>query len=266
VSARQGKLWHFYVWLFALSVPFWLVGAVVGQLPIPIDLPIAAAMAALPAAICLWLSWKEGGRVRLVELLGRTIDFARVPNPLWVMLAVLVMPVALVGAYGLQCWAGEALPAFDLPVSALSTFLLLFTLGGIGEELGWQGFVYPAMRSRWDALTASLVIGGLWAIWHVVPFLQAGRSNEWILWQCLTMLPLRIITVWLFLNAGESVAVAILFHAMSNVAQFSFPAYGSHYEPLTCFVVLTAIAILIVATHGAQLQRGPASQTRTIPR
>ncbi len=255
MSARWSTLWHFYILLITLSVPFWLLGIAVGRLPIPINLPIGALMAALPAVIALWLSWKGGGRRRVGELLGRITDFARVQNPVWIAGAATLMPVALVAAYGIQFWAGEDLPAFELSPSTFCAFLLLFVAGGIGEELGWQGFVYPLMRVRWSALTSSLMLGSLWAIWHLVPFLQAGRDGEWILWQSLTMLPLRIITVWLFVNAGESVAVAILFHAMCNVAQFSFPLNGSHYEPLTCFMVTTIIAVLIVATHGANLER-----------
>lgn len=255
MSTRRSELWRFYILLFTFSVPFWVLGSVVGQLPIPINLPTGALMAALPAAIALWLSLKDGGRTRVVELFRRVFDVARVRDRRWIVLAAVLMPVALLLASALQRWAGEVLPAFELPFSTLGAFLLLFLLGGIGEELGWQGFVYPAMRAHWSALTASLLIGGLWAVWHIVPFLQAGRSGEWILWQCMTMLPLRIITVWLFVNAGESVAVAIIFHAMCNVAQFSFPAYGSHYEPLTSFLVLTIIAILIVASHGARLVR-----------
>ena len=255
MSARRSELWRFYILLFSLSVPFWLLGSVVGQLPIPINLPLGALMAALPATIALWLTLKDGGRTRVVELLRRVLDLARVRHQGWIVFAAVLMPVALLLAYGLQRWAGEALPAFELPLSTLGAFLLLFLLGGIGEELGWQGFVYPALRAQWSALTAGLMLGCLWAVWHIVPFLQAGRSGEWILWQCMTMLPLRIITVWLFVNAGESVAVAIIFHAMCNVAQFSFPAYGSHYEPLTSFLMLTIIAILIVASHGASLAR-----------
>jgi membrane protease YdiL (CAAX protease family) len=255
LSARQGTLWRFYALLFTLSVPFWLLGFVVGRLPIPINLPIAALMAALPAAIALWLSWKAGGRARVAGLLWRITDFARVRNSVWIVVAALLMPAALVAAYWLQALAGEALPAFDVSPSTLGAFLLLFVAGGIGEELGWQGFVYPLMRGRWSSLTSSLMLGSLWAMWHLVPFLQAGRDGEWIVWQSLTMLPLRIITVWLFVNAGESVAVVILFHAMCNVAQFSFPVYGSHYEPLVAFMVLTAIAIGIVASSGDGLNR-----------
>jgi len=255
LSARRGTLWRFYVLLFTLSVPFWLLGFVVGRLPIPINLPIAALMAGLPAAIALWLSWKAGGRGRVGDLLGRITDAARVKSPVWFVVAAALMPVELVGAWLLQRWAGEELPAFELPAATLGAFLLLFVAGGIGEELGWQGFVYPLMRARWSALTSSLMLGSLWAVWHLVPFLQAGRDGEWIVWQAMTMLPLRVITVWLFVNAGESVAVAILFHAMCNVAQFSFPAYGSHYEPLTSFIVLTAIAIGIVAVRGEGLTR-----------
>ncbi|MEQ1754863.1 MAG: CPBP family intramembrane glutamic endopeptidase [Micropepsaceae bacterium] len=254
MSTRRGMLWQFYVLLFMLSVPFWLLGFVVGRLPIPINLPIAALMAGLPAAIALWLSRKDGRR-RLVELLGRIVDVARVRNVAWIGVAALLMPAALVVAYGLQRMAGEALPAFEVSPATLGAFLVLFVVGGIGEELGWQGFVYPLMRARWSALTSSVMLGSLWAMWHLVPFLQAERSGEWILWQNLTMLPLRIITVWLFVNAGESVCVAIIFHAMCNVAQFSFPTYGSHYEPLMSFMVLTVIVIGIVASHGETLER-----------
>lgn len=248
-------LWRFYVLLLTLSVPFWLLGVVVGRLPIPINLPIAALMAGLPAAISLWLSWKAGGRARVAALLGRITDFARVRKSASIVVAALLMPAALVAAYWLQVLSGEALPAFEVSLSTLGGFLLLFLAGGIGEELGWQGFVYPLMRARWSALTSSLMLGSIWAVWHLVPFLQAGRSGEWIVWQSLTMVPLRIITVWLFVNAGESVGVAIIFHAMCNVAQFSFPVYGSHYQPLTSFIVLTAIAISIVASHGETLAR-----------
>ena len=188
-------------------------------------------------------------------LLSRVVDFALVPNPLWILIAATLMPLALVVAWGVQSWAGENLPSMELSASTLGAFVLLFVVGGIGEELGWQGFVYPLMQSRWNALTSSVMLGSLWAVWHLVPFLQAGRGGEWIVWQSLTMIPLRIITVWLYENAGRSVGVAILFHAMCNVAQFSFPSNGSHYEPLVAFIVLDAIAILIVALCGATLTR-----------
>lgn len=255
MSARQGMLWRFYVLLFSLSVPFWLLGFAVGRLPIPINLPIAALMAGLPAAISLWLSWKAGGRKQVRALLSRVVDFALVTNSLWIVVAATLMPLALVVAWGAQHLAGENLPPMELSAATLGAFLLLFIVGGIGEELGWQGFVYPLMQSRWNALTSSVMLGSLWAVWHLVPFLQAGRSGEWIVWQSLTMIPLRIITVWLYESAGRSVGVAILFHAMCNVAQFSFPAYGSHYEPLTAFIVLAAIAMLIVALCGPTLTR-----------
>jgi len=68
------------------------------------------------------------------------------------------------------------------------------------------------------------------------------------------MLPLRVITVWLYVSAGESLAVAVLFHAMSNVAQFSFPNYGSHYDPFTAFLILSAIALVLIASTRGKLR------------
>ncbi len=50
-GSSDARLTVFFVLVFVLSVPFWLAGYALGELPdlIPIDLPVSALMAFPPA-------------------------------------------------------------------------------------------------------------------------------------------------------------------------------------------------------------------------
>jgi hypothetical protein len=47
-----------------------------------------------------------------------------------------------------------------------------FLVYGIGEEVGWRGFLYPALRRPGRRiLTAALLVVPFWALWHLPLFL-----------------------------------------------------------------------------------------------
>jgi membrane protease YdiL (CAAX protease family) len=124
-------------------------------------------------------------------------------------------------------------------------FFVVFFIFGIGEELGWMGYVIDPLQTRWGALHASVLLGLVWAIYHLIPDLQNGQTADWILWHRLGTVVLRILMVWIYNNTGKSVFSAILFHTMDNLSWAFFPNYGSHYDP---FVIgtLTCLATLFV--------------------
>lgn len=261
MSARARTTWTYFLLLLLLSAPFWVLGAIVGQIPkdvLPIDLPVGAMMTFAPMVAALVLVYRRDGGAAARRFLLRAIDVRRVKGVGWFVAAALLMPAALALEYAVLRAFGAALPNPEISITAIVLFFLMFLVGAVGEELGWQGYVFPILRERWGALTASRILGTIWSVWHIVPFIQADRGGEWILWQCLTMLPLRVITVWLFVNTGCSVFITVLFHAMCNVAQFLFPVYGSHYDPFATFVILSIAVVAIVVLWGAKtLSRFP---------
>jgi len=176
MSGARMTVWPFFALLFLLSLPFWILGAAVGKLDLPINLPVAALMAFVPMVVALVLTARESGPGAALALLRRVADIGRVRWWGWFVVAAALMPVALVVAHVALRLAGAALPSPVIPFSALPVFFAMFVASAIGEELGWQGYVFPRLAARSGALSAALMIGAVWAIWHLVPFLQAERA------------------------------------------------------------------------------------------
>ena len=113
-----------------------------------------------------------------------------------------------------------------------------------------MGYAVDPMQDRWSALKTSIILGSVWAIWHVVPLIQANHTPTWIAWQCFSTLVTRVLIVWLYNNTGKSIFAAILFHAMDNVSVFLFPNYGSYYDPAITGVIIAIIAVIVTFLWG----------------
>jgi hypothetical protein len=98
----------------------------------------------------------------------------------------------------------------------------------------------------------ALIVGLVWALWHVVPDLQAHHTLTWIAWQRLYTMALRILIVWLFSNTGKSVSAAAVFHATDNTCFILFPNYGSHYDPMFTCLITAFTAAPVVLMWGPQ--------------
>ena len=88
--------------------------------------------------------------------------------------------------------------------------VLLFAVfsGPLGEEPGWRGFALPRLLSRYPALTASLILGVVWAAWHL-PLLLVGDLT---VYGTVNAVLAAIVFTWVYQNTGGSVLVPILMH------------------------------------------------------
>lgn len=247
---------RFFLLMILLSVPFYVVGALGYRLPGLSLLPASALMTFAPMTAAAILAWRQHGADGALALFGRAFGLRRHCRVGWYLTALLFIPVVCVLEFGVLRLTGSAVPFPQIvPGEALFLFLAFF-IGAIGEEVGWQGYAYPALRTRLSVLASAAVLGTVWALWHVIPFVQLGRSVDWIIWHSLSAVALRIIIVWLFENTGQSVFVAVLFHTMINVSWALFPNSGSYYDPLTTFVILAlAVGFILFLWGPATLAR-----------
>jgi len=250
MSPKSKSPLKFFSLLFVISIPFWVVGALTERLAkmLPINLPISALMFVCPITASLILVRKENKPDAVKDLLKRIFDYKRIKNKIWYAPIILIMPTVLALSYGLMRLLGLPLPEPYIPFGAIPIFFLIFFVSATGEEVGWSGYVIDRLQGRWNALDASIIVGIVWAIWHIVGWFQipSHPNPTWIAWQFAFTVVARIIIVWFYNNTGKSVFVAILFHTMINVSTFLFPNYGSHYDPFVAFII-TAVAAAIVA-------------------
>lgn len=119
-------------------------------------------------------------------LLKASVDVDRHRSAGWLLIAFLFMPLVCIYEFGVLRLTGNAVP---LPKIAPGAAMLLFTaflIGAIGEEVGLQRYAYSSLRAHHGALPAAIVLGTMWALWHVITFVQRGRNPEWIFWHSLS--------------------------------------------------------------------------------
>ena len=252
----------FFVLVFALSAPFWLLGSV-SDLQLMPGLSVSVLAAFCPMVGALLLVSRESGTTGVRNLLKRSVDFRRIPDKRWYVPILLLMPAVSLVVYGLMLGLDLPLPVSpttaksitqvlaDLPiVSALLMFTAFFVLA-LGEELGWSGYVLDPLQQRWGALRASLILGAVGAGWHLVPLLVImHRPPVWIAWWCVYAVTFRILVVWLFNNTGGSVFAVALFHATLNLSFMLFPVNGSLFDIRLAGLFMAGAAAVVIVFWG----------------
>ena len=250
--------WKFFLLVLLLCLPFWLLGTLFDRfLPssIPIHLPFAALIFLCPVGAALLLTRRAGGSASTAQLLRRTFDIARIRRKAWLLPALLFWPIMMLLEIAVLPLTGAPIPALQAPTWLVLPYFLMFFVGAAGEELGWLGYALEPLQARWGAARASLILGSVRALFHVVGFLQAHNSPTWIVYQCLGILLGQVIITWLYNNTGRSIFAAILLHAAYNVSTLVFPNYGFSYDPLVALVFTALAALVIVLVWGPGLTK-----------
>src|SRR5918997_963227 len=188
---RKRATLGFFLLVFALSIPIWLVE--------PRDWPVTVSVG-VPFVAALVLVYREEGLPGTRRLLRRIFDYPRI-EPIWYVPAVFMLPAIFLLTYGVMRLIGSPLPD-DPHVPFLATpllFVVFFALG-VGEEAGWTGYATDPMQERWGALATGVILGLAGAAWHLVPLVQMGRNLEWIAWWALGSVAMRVLTVWIYNN------------------------------------------------------------------
>ena len=240
----------YFALVFLLTVPFWVLGAVVREPLAGVGLPLSALMFVSPLIVALFLIHREEGTQGLRRLFGSFADTRHI-RPLWYLPTLLLMPVIYALSHLVHEMLGRSMAPPDLTVLGLLTLLVAFLVTAACEEAGWTGYVTDPLQKRWSALGAALVIGAVWAGLHVIPDLQGGHDWGWIAGQRLFTLALRVLIVWLYNNTGRTLFAPTVLHATDNVGVFTlFPGGGDDYVPAITAVITAIVAIGVTLVWG----------------
>jgi uncharacterized protein len=164
----------------------------------------------------------------------------------WYALALALPPAVYLSGVLLATAFGGRVPFSP----ALIVSLLYFLPANFGEEAGWRGYALPRLQERHGALGASLLVGLLWAVFH----LPANLTQAPVYFVILTVLLLAtsVLMTWVFNRSGGSVPLVALIHAsmdtmtlVSPLAQTGVPVIAYALVALS-MVVLAGLLVLRV--------------------
>jgi uncharacterized protein len=257
---RRHPLVTFFLLVFILTWVVWVPRA--SGTPLGV---VGQAWTWVPAIAALLAAALTGGRGALRELGSRLVRW-RVGWQ-WYLVVILgpaVFSVAVAGIYTLfgGSWSDAAPPAIlQGPLLFLPLFLLILTFtDGLGEELAWRGFALPRLLTRYNALVASVVLGVIWALWHL-PLLWTDGNGMFHLPVWLLLLDLTaksILFTWVFLHTRGSVLIAMLFHGATNLFLVSpeVASTGDLALPVLAMVAKWVLVGIVLVVAGPSLVRG----------
>lgn len=209
----------------------------------------------LAALLVTWLIPAAGGlRPLLKQMFIWRVSIG------WYALALLGPLIVVLVATLLYVLAGGASPSqwLALPTAgAMGGLIGPLIAGSIGEEFGWRGFAQRLLQKRHSLLWASVIVGVLWATWHLWPVF-APRGTEYasaldVLETYVRLIATAVIYGWIYVRTGGSLLLVMLAHAGHNIAVDLVPAalLDTVAMPLLIACLYAAAAMVLVAARPA---------------
>jgi uncharacterized protein len=227
-----------------------------------------------PAIAALLAAALTGGRAALRDLGARLVRWQ--VGWQWYLVVILgpaAFSLAVAGVYVLLGGSRAAAAPAALregPLMLLPLSLVILTLtDGLGEELAWRGFALPRLLTGHNALAASLILGVLWALWHL-PLLwtEGSAMYEQPVWLPLLDIPAKaVLFTWVFLHTRGSVLLAMLLHGATNlfIVSPSPTSSGDLTLPLLAAGAKWGLVLVLILVAGPQLARGPRPEPEVLP-
>src|SRR6058998_1572306 len=95
-----------------------------------------------------------------------------------------------------------------------------------GEEIGWRGYALPCLATRFGLARASVLLGLLWACWHLPQFFipEADTFGQSFFVYVLQVTALSVAMAWLYARTNGSLLLIMLLHSAVNNAKDIVPS------------------------------------------
>jgi membrane protease YdiL (CAAX protease family) len=200
-----------------------------------------------PGIAGVLLVWRHYG-IKGLNSFFRRLTLWRMPLAWWVFLVIGIPAFVYVGA-AIKGTITDPFP-FSSWYAVLSALAFALFLGPI-EELGWRGVAQPLLQRRFAPLWAGLILGTIWALWHVPAFFLSGTpQSSWSFVPFfIGVVTIAVILTPIFNAARGSILIAALFHF-----QMMNPLMPDA-QPWDTLVWVIVAAVIVVMNRKAMLSR-----------
>jgi hypothetical protein len=243
--------WTFFA--AAAAISGWIASPSSGLAAIPGLLFLVGTIA--PSLVALALTARRDGRAGTLALLRRIVQWE--VGARWYVFALGYMAVIKLGVAVVHRLATGAWPAFgQTPFFIMAIAIVFSTPVQAGEEIGWRGYALPRLAKIFGLPLASIVLGVVWACWHLPFFFIPGSDNAGQSFPVylLAVTALSVALAWVYWRTNGSLLLTMLMHAAVNNTAGIVPSPASAtanpftlHPPLTAW--LTAALLWICAGY-----------------
>jgi len=204
----------------------------------------------MPMVAALFLTTIYGGRPAMRSLLSR-LKIWRVGWKWWIA-SILVFPALLVLAGILYNLFGGQPFISLLPVTAavLLANIIFLAIASLGEEIGWRGVVLPALLQRYNPVTASFILGIVWATWHLPFWILIDTLSHYgvgyFVLNYIFIIPITFYITWIFINSKGSLLLPVALHLTFNIINVALFPVTSTTGSFAVFVGLQLVLMFVI--------------------
>jgi membrane protease YdiL (CAAX protease family) len=243
-----GLSWFFWLWVILLDWNVWTYPAVL----------FGALGLFGPALAEIILISRAHDKDQWRDYWQRVFDIKRIGGRwhavIWLTPLLLNIVAILIGIF-----TGWPPPEFETvnrllsaPWDIIPFIIFILLLGPLPEELGWRGFALDGLQARYNAIVSSLILGTMWALWHVPLFFMKGTPQHDQLgfatisfWTyILSPVILSFLFTWIYNSTSRSTLSAILFHFMLNLTAELIPL--NKQSGIYSFILVVVSTIVII--------------------
>lgn len=242
----------FYILAFGISWIGMISAALGSHGIVPFDRPYVQLLSIFyavgPALAAVIVSRIADGKTGVQNLLKGLTQW-RV-GVIWYIVAVLGSLTLFIAAQGLTKLLGFSAtvvtPQVDLSLYMVISPVVNF-FANICEEIGWRGFALPRLQKRHNAFIATLIVGTLWAFWHLpTVFLVGNPMAEYPFLWLIIIVTNAFIYTWIYNSTKGSILLVALFHGSLNVWGLFIPGVS----PIVDALLNCVVAIILIAVFG----------------
>ena len=201
-----------------------------------------------PGFAGIFLVWRHYGLKGLGSFFQR-LTLWRAPMTSWLFL-ILGIPVLFYAGAAFKGTISDPFP-FSPWYQVLPALGLALFLGPI-EEFGWRGLALPLLQRKFAPFWAGLLLGLIWAVWHIPAFLMSGTpQSSWSFVPFFAgVVAISVVQTPLFNASRGSLLIAVFYHF-----QMMNPIWPDA-QPWDSLLIIIAAVIIVWLNRSTMFHQG----------
>ncbi len=217
-----------------------------------------------PSVVALFLVFLTYPKDKLKDYFKRCFSFKLmgikwplITIAVFTMLSVLSISIG-VGLLGFEMPTMDYIKAIAAnPLNILLILLLSLISGPLNEEFGWRGYALDRLLKKFGFLKGSLILGFIWAIWHLPWYFTPGQAQYNLLqdsaFHAIMFIPsvmmLSVFVSFVYIKTGRSILAGALVHMFSNlIGSQLLSSYTTEISMLIRYTNMVFFLIVIIYT------------------